>query len=104
MIITNLEYVPNRDIIEHYGLVNGSSVRSKHVGRDLIADFKNMFGGELGGYTELLEETRQEALERMRKQAENVGANAILNVRLSTSSVASGAAEIYVYGTAVRIA
>jgi uncharacterized protein YbjQ (UPF0145 family) len=104
MIITNLEYVPNRDIIEHYGLVNGSSVRSKHVGRDLIADFKNMFGGELRGYTELLEETRQEALERMRKQAENVGANAILNVRLSTSSVASGAAEIYVYGTAVRIA
>jgi uncharacterized protein YbjQ (UPF0145 family) len=63
-----------------------------------------MFGGELRGYTELLEETRQEALERMRKQAENVGANAILNVRLSTSSVASGAAEIYVYGTAVRIA
>jgi uncharacterized protein YbjQ (UPF0145 family) len=104
MIITNLEYVPNRDIIEHYGLVNGSSVRSKHVGRDLIAGFKNMFGGELRGYTELLEETRQEALERMRKQAENVGANAILNVRLSTSSVASGAAEIYVYGTAVRIA
>lgn len=104
MIITNLEYVPNREIIEHYGIVNGSSVRSKHVGRDFVASLKNMFGGELKGYTELLEETRKESLERMKQQAEKVGANAILNVRLATSSVAAGAAEIYVYGTAVRIA
>ena len=74
MIITNLEYIPNREIIEHYGIVNGSSVRSKHVGRDFVASLKNMFGGELKGYTELLEETRQESLERMKQQAEKVGA------------------------------
>ncbi len=103
MIITNLEYVPGKDIAEHIGLVSGSSVRSKHVGRDIAASFKNFFGWELKWYTELLEESRKEALSRMVSFAESRWANAILNVRFSTSSVASGAAEIYVYGTAVRV-
>jgi uncharacterized protein YbjQ (UPF0145 family) len=103
MILTNIDYVPGKTVVEHYGIVNGSSIRSKHVGRDVMAGFKNILGGELKGYTELLEETRNEATERMKKQAESVGANAILNVRYSTSSVASGAAEIYVYGTAVKV-
>jgi uncharacterized protein YbjQ (UPF0145 family) len=71
------------------------------VGRDIMAGFKNIVGGELKGYTELLEESREQAIERMKAQARQMGANAIVNVRFSTSSVAAGAAEIYVYGTAV---
>jgi uncharacterized protein YbjQ (UPF0145 family) len=101
MQITNLETMPGKTIRQHLGLVQGSSVRAKHVGRDIMASLKNLFGGELKGYTELLSESREEAMERMIKQAEATGANAILNVRFSTSSVTQGAAEIYVYGTAV---
>jgi uncharacterized protein YbjQ (UPF0145 family) len=83
--------------------VSGSTVRAKHVGRDIFASIKNIFGGELKGYTELLGESRDEALGRMKAQAQQLGANAIVNVRFSTSSVAAGAAEIYVYGTAVTV-
>ena len=101
MLVTNMEIVPGRKIQQHFGLVQGSSVRAKHVGRDIMAGLKNIFGGELKGYTELLHESREEAIDRMRQQAEAIGANAILNVRFSTSSVAQGAAEIFVYGTAV---
>jgi uncharacterized protein YbjQ (UPF0145 family) len=101
MLISNLELIPGRRVTEHLGLVQGSSVRAKHVGRDIMAGLKNLFGGELKGYTELLQESREEAMQRLYQQAEAVGANAILNVRFSTSSVAQGAAEIYVYGTAV---
>ena len=101
MLISNLELIPGRRVVEHLGLVQGSSVRAKHVGRDIMAGLKNIFGGELKAYTELLQESREEAMQRLREQAEAVGANAILNVRFSTSSVAQGAAEIYVYGTAV---
>jgi uncharacterized protein YbjQ (UPF0145 family) len=101
MLISNLELIPGRRVVEHLGLVQGSSVRAKHVGRDIMAGVKNIFGGELKGYTELLQESREEAMQRLQQQAEAVGANAILNVRFSTSSVAQGAAEIYVYGTAV---
>ncbi len=103
MLISNLEVLPNQKITQHLGLVQGSSVRAKHVGRDIMASLKNIFGGELKGYTELLQESREEAMERLQQQAEAIGANAILNVRFSTSSVAQGAAEIYVYGTAVII-
>ena len=103
MIVTNIEYIPNREITEHFGVVSGSTVRAKHVGRDIAASFKNIFGGELKGYTELLSESREEAIERMKEQAQSLGANAILNVRFSTSSVAAGAAELYVYGTAVKV-
>lgn len=101
MLISNLELIPGRRVVEHLGLVQGSSVRAKHVGRDIMASVKNVFGGELKAYTELLQESREEAMQRLQQQAEAVGANAILNVRFSTSSVAQGAAEIYVYGTAV---
>ncbi len=101
MLVTNLEIVPGRRIARHLGLVQGSTVRAKHVGRDLMAGIKNIFGGELKGYTELLQESRDEALARMQAQAEAVGANAVLNVRFSTSSVAQGAAELFAYGTAV---
>jgi len=101
MLITNLEIVPGKRITKHLGLVQGSSVRAKHVGRDIMASLKNIFGGELKGYTELLQESREEAINRMQAQAEKVGANAILNVRFSTSSIAQGAAELFAYGTAV---
>jgi uncharacterized protein YbjQ (UPF0145 family) len=103
MIITNIEQVPGREIIEHYGLVTGSTVRAKHIGKDILAGFKNVVGGELKGYTELLHEARTESVNRMMKEASDLGANAIINVRFSTSSVAQGAAELYVYGTAVKL-
>ncbi len=103
MLISNMEILPDVKIIKHVGLVQGSSVRSKHVGRDIMAGFKNIFGGELKGYSELLHESREEALARMVEEAKSIGANAVLNVRFSTSSIAAGAAEIYVYGSAVEI-
>ncbi|MGE0383226.1 MAG: YbjQ family protein [Gammaproteobacteria bacterium] len=101
MLLSNLEVVPGRQIVRHLGLVQGSTVRSKHIGRDLMAGLKNIFGGELRGYTELLQESRQEAVDRMVKQAGAIGANAVLNVRFSTSSISQGAAELFAYGTAV---
>ena len=103
MILTNVESVPGRRIVEHYGLVSGSTVRAKHFGRDFMAGLKNIVGGELKGYTELLEESRKEAVSRMVAMAEAMGANAVVNVRFSTSAVAAGAAELYAYGTAVRL-
>ena len=103
MILTNIESVPGKTIVEHFGLVSGSTVRAKHVGKDILAGLKNIIGGELTGYTELLQESRQQSTNRMITQAQQLGANAIVNVRYATSSVAQGAAELYVYGTAVRI-
>jgi len=103
ILLSNLEVVPGREIIEHLGLVQGSTVRTKHVGRDIMASLKNIFGGELKGYTELLNDSRKEALERMVKQARAAGANGVLNIRFSTSSVAQGAAELFAYGTAVKL-
>ena len=101
MELTNLESVPGRAIIRHLGLVQGSTVRSKHAGRDLLAGLKNFVGGELKAYTELLNESRAEAVERMVAQAKAAGGNAVVNVRFSTSNIASGAAEVMAYGTAV---
>lgn len=101
MELSNLEVLPGRRVVRHLGLVQGSTVRSKHAGRDIMAGFKNIVGGELKGYTELLNEAREEAVERMVAQARGVGANAVINVRFSTSNIASGAAEVMAYGTAV---
>ncbi len=103
MLLTNLEQVPGKKIVQHFGLVQGNTIRAKHVGKDFLAGLKNIFGGELGAYTELLAESRQEATDRMIQQATSMGANAIVNVRYSTSSVAQGAAELYAYGTAVKV-
>ena len=102
MTLTNLESVPGRSIVEHYGLVQGSTIRAKHVGRDLMAGLKNIVGGELKGYTELMREARQQATDRMVEQAGELGANAITNIRYTTTSVSQGAAEMLAYGTAVR--
>lgn len=103
MILSNTETVPGKTIVEFYGVVSGNTVRAKHVGRDIMAGLKNLVGGELKGYTELLQESRVEATERMVQQAESMGANAVVNLRFATSSVAQGAAELFAYGTAVRV-
>ena len=103
VIITNTEEVPGKQIVEFFGVVSGSTVRAKHFGKDLLAGLKNIVGGELTSYTELLNEARQEAIQRMTAEAQSVGANAVVNVRFSTSSVAQGAAELFAYGTAVRV-
>ncbi|HKQ23348.1 MAG TPA: YbjQ family protein [Burkholderiales bacterium] len=104
MLLSNLEIVPGQRIVKHLGLVQGSTVRSKHLGKDIMAGLKNIVGGELKGYTELLQEARQEATDRMIKQAQAAGANAVLNIRFSTSSITQGAAEMLAYGTAVVLA
>jgi uncharacterized protein YbjQ (UPF0145 family) len=103
MIVVNTEMIPGMRIVEVRGLVQGNTVRAKHVGRDIAAGLKNLVGGELKGYTELLTESRRQALERMLGQAQQLGANAVVNVRFSTSAVSAGAAEMYSYGTAVTV-
>ncbi|MBT3235673.1 MAG: YbjQ family protein [Bdellovibrionales bacterium] len=103
MLLSNTETIPGKEIREFYGLVAGSTVRAKHIGRDFMAGLKNIIGGELTGYSELLQDSRQEAMNRMEEQAKKVGANAIVNIRFSTSSIAQGAAELYCYGTAVKV-
>lgn len=103
MILTNTEELPGKRIRTCLGVVSGSTVRAKHAGRDIMAGFKNLVGGELKGYTELLSEAREEAMKRMQEKAAGLGANAIVNIRFSTSSVAAGASEIYIYGTAVIV-
>jgi uncharacterized protein YbjQ (UPF0145 family) len=104
MILLTIESVPGRQIVEHYGVVFGSSVRSKHFGKDFFAGFKNILGGELKAYSALLDETRAEALKRLEAQAREKNADAIIGLRFGTSDVAAGAAEIFAYGTAVKLA
>jgi len=101
IIVSNIEIIPGRRVASHLGMVQGSTVRAKHAGRDLMAGLKNIVGGELKGYTELMQEAREEATDRMVQQAKSIGANAVLNVRFATTSVTLGAAEILAYGTAV---
>ena len=103
MFVTTTDDIPGRTITACHGVASGSTVRAKHAGRDIMAGLKNIVGGELKGYTELLIEAREEAYQRMLDQAVQMGANAVVNVRFSTSSVAAGASEIYVYGTAVTV-
>lgn len=103
MIVSNIETVPGRRIVQHLGLVQGNTIRAKHVGRDIMAGFKNLIGGEIKSYTSLLTQARQEALQRMIDQAQELGANAVVNVRFSTSSVMQGAAELLAYGTAILV-
>ena len=103
MIVVNTESVAGYNVVRTLGIVQGSTVRAKHVGRDIVASLKSIFGGEIHGYTELLEESRQQAADRMIVSAKKMGANAILNVRFSTSSVMQGANELFCWGTAVVV-
>ena len=103
MIVVTVEYVPGYEIVETLGIVSGNIVNSKHVGKDIAAAFKTLVGGEIKGYTELLTESRNAALERMIDAAESIGADAVVGLRFGTSSVTQSAAEIFAYGTAVKL-
>lgn len=103
MIVSNMEELPGKRVVQHLGIVQGSTVQAKNVFRDIGASLKNLVGGELTSYTELMNEARQGALDRMKQEAEALGANAILNVRFSTSTITQGAAEMLAYGTAVVV-
>ena len=103
MIVTNTETIPGRDIAQIIGVVQGNSVRAKHVGRDIAAGLKSFVGGEIGGYTELMAEARQAAYHRMVQNAQAWGADAVVNVRFETSMVAQTMSEMLTYGTAVKL-
>ena len=103
MYLVNTETIPGYRVTQSLGLVQGNTIRAKHIGRDIMAGFKNIVGGEIRGYTELLAEARNEATQRMIQQAQSMGANAIVNVRFSTASVMQAAAEMFAYGTAVIV-
>tara|TARA_Y100000590_G_scaffold326063_1_gene370010 strand:+ start:49 stop:363 length:315 start_codon:yes stop_codon:yes gene_type:complete len=103
MIVSTSENIPNENIIEVLGIVEGSTVRAKHIGKDILAGFKNLVGGEVKQYTELLNDAREEAMSRMKENAENIGADAVVNVRIVTSMVSQMASEILIYGTAVKL-
>jgi uncharacterized protein YbjQ (UPF0145 family) len=103
MRMTNLDFVAGYEIVEDLGLVRANVVRAKNVGKDIIAGLKNLVGGELKEYTEMLSESREIALSRMSKKAEELGADAVVNVRFMTSAIMGGAAEIMAFGTAVKL-
>lgn len=103
MIVTTTDSVPNKEISEILGVARGSTVRARHLGRDIFAGLKNIVGGEIEEYTQLQAESREQAMQRMIQDAEKLGADAIVNMRLATSVVTQGAAEILAYGTAVKL-
>jgi len=103
MIIVNTDTIPGKEIYNVLGLVKGNTIRAKNLGRDIGASLKSLVGGELKDYTKMIAEAREEALSRMTQEAQQMGANAILNVRFSTSHVMGSAAEILAYGTAVKV-
>ncbi len=103
MLLSNMETAPGYRIVRHLGLACGNTIRAKHVGRDIMAGLKNIVGGEIRGYTDMLSDARNEAIRRMQTQAEALGANAVLNIRLSTAAVMASAAEVMAYGTAVVV-
>ena len=103
MIIVNTDFIPGKEISEMLGIARGSTVRARNIGRDIFAGLKNIVGGEISEYTKLMADAREEALYRMKNDAEGLGADAIINVRFMTSSVMSGASEMLAYGTAVKL-
>lgn len=103
MIITTIDTVPGKEIKEVYGLVSASTVRTKNIGKDIGASFKTLVGGEIKAYQEMMEEARKIAIGRMVEKAEDMGANAIIGMKIGTSSIMQGASEVIAYGTAVLI-
>jgi len=103
VIISTTEHIPGKEISEILGVARGSTVRARNIGKDIFAGFKNIIGGEIQEYTQLQADSREEAIKRMIDDAEELGADAIVNVRLTTSMVMQGAAEILSYGTAVKL-
>jgi uncharacterized protein YbjQ (UPF0145 family) len=103
LIVVNTDYIPGKEIKETLGLVRGSTIRAKHLGKDIMAGFRNITGGKLNEYVEMLAESREEALNEMVEEATKLSADAVINVRFMTSAVMGGAAEMLAYGTAVKI-
>lgn len=103
MIITNTETLPNYEVVEVLGIARGSTVRARNIGRDIFAGLKNIVGGEIDEYTKLQAHAREQAIQRMKADAQQMGADAVINVRLATSMVMQGASEILAYGTAVKL-
>jgi len=103
MKMTNTDFIPGKEVGEILGLVRGNTIQAKHIGKDIVAGFRNVVGGEIKEYTNMLSEAREIALKRMEEKAEKLGADAVINVRFTTSSVMASAAEILAYGTAVKL-
>jgi len=103
MIISTTDIIPNKEITEILGIARGSTVRSRNIGRDIFAGLKNIVGGEIEEYTKLQAQSREQAMQRMVRDAQRLGADAIVNMRLTTSMVMQGASEILAYGTAVKL-
>ncbi len=103
MIVVSTDYIPGKEILETLGIARGSTVRARNIGRDIVAGLKNIVGGEVSEYTRLMADAREEAIERMTKDAQRLGADAVINVRFMTSNVMAGASEILAYGTAVKL-
>jgi uncharacterized protein YbjQ (UPF0145 family) len=103
MLIVNTEQIEGKRIVETLGIVRGSTVRAKFFGKDILAGLRNILGGELKEYTQMFDESREQALSRMVKEAEELGASAVVNVRFTTSQIAQASAELLVYGTAVKV-
>ena len=103
MIVTTSGQVEGKNIVKTIGLVKGSTIRARHMGRDIMAGLRGMVGGEISEYTKMMAEAREEALQRMIEDAENKGANAVVNMRFGTSMVMSNAAEVLAYGTGVTL-
>lgn len=103
MIISTMDHIEGKKIVRHIGLVKGNTIRARHVGRDIMASIRNIVGGEIRDYTKMMAESREQALDRMVEDAQNQGANAILQVRFATSMVMQSASEMLAYGTAVVV-
>lgn len=103
MILVNTDFVPGMKIVKMLGLVRGNTIRARHIGQDIKASFRTIIGGEVVEYTKMLAETREQSLDRMTEEAVKLGANAIINIRFSTSEIMRGAAELLAYGTAVIV-
>jgi len=103
MIITTTENIPNKEIEQILGIARGSTVRARNIGRDFFAGLKNIVGGEINEYTKLQAQSREEALQRMTNDAQRLGADAVVNVRFSTSTIMQGASEVLAYGTAIKL-
>jgi uncharacterized protein YbjQ (UPF0145 family) len=103
MLLSTTDTIPGKTVVKHLGLVRGNTIRARHIGRDILAILRNIVGGEIRDYTKLMGESREQSIDRMREEAKNLGANAIVGIRFSTSEVMNSAAEILVYGTAVVV-
>lgn len=103
MIVVTTDYIPGKSIKKNLGLVRGNTIRARHIGRDISAFLKNIVGGEIRDYTKMMAESREQALDRMVEEAEQLGANAVINLRFATSMIMQSASEILAYGTAVVV-